>query len=109
MAEVQSVRQLPAEFIEALGKTYADELTKTVGGLKTIDVSKLYGPQFVAGPGAFTTEAEKLSRWIRFLCTLPTRCSTSTTSSCRFSWTSSLSSLYVSIPTRCNSIHITRI
>jgi hypothetical protein len=61
MAEVQSVRQLPAEFIEALGKTYADELTKTVGGLKTIDVSKLYGPQFVAGPGAFTTQAEQLA------------------------------------------------
>jgi hypothetical protein len=61
MAEVQEVRQLPAEFIEALGKTYADELTKTVGGLKEIDVSKLYGPQFVAGPGALTTQAEQLA------------------------------------------------
>jgi hypothetical protein len=60
MAEVQEVRQRPAEFIEALGKTYADELTKTVGGLKSLDVSKLYGPQFVAGPGALTTQAEKL-------------------------------------------------
>jgi len=61
MAEVQEVRQLPAEFIEALGKTYADELTKTVGGLKQIDVSKLYGPQFVAGPGSLTTQAEQLA------------------------------------------------
>ena len=61
MAEVQEVRQLPAEFIEALGKTYADELTKTVGGLKEIDVSQLYGPQFVAGPGALTTQAESLA------------------------------------------------
>ena len=61
MAEVQEVRQLPAEFIEALGKTYADELTKTVGGLKDIDVSQLYGPQFVAGPGALTTQAESLA------------------------------------------------
>ena len=61
MAEVQEVRQLPAEFIEALGKTYADELTKTVGGLKDIDVSTLYGPQFVAGPGALTTQAEGLA------------------------------------------------
>ena len=60
MAEIQEVRQRPAEFIEALGKTYADELTKTVGGLKTIDVSKLYGPQFVAGPGALTTQAEQM-------------------------------------------------
>jgi hypothetical protein len=61
MAEIQEVRQLPAEYIEALGKTYADELTKTVGGLKEIDVSKLYGPQFVAGPGALTTQAESLA------------------------------------------------
>jgi hypothetical protein len=61
MAEVQEVRQLPAEYIEALGKTYADELTKTVGGLKEIDVSQLYGPQFVAGPGALTTQAEQLA------------------------------------------------
>ena len=61
MAEVQTVRQAPAEFIEALGKTYADELTKTVGGLKEIDVSTLYGPQFVAGPGALTTQAEQLA------------------------------------------------
>ena len=61
MAEVSEVRQLPAEFIEALGKTYADELTKTVGGLKEIDVSKLYGPQFVAGPGALTTQAEQMA------------------------------------------------
>jgi len=61
MAEIQEVRQRPAEYIEALGKTYADELTKTVGGLKTIDVSKLYGPQFVAGPGALTTQAEQLA------------------------------------------------
>ena len=61
MAEIQEVRQRPAEFIEALGKTYADELTKTVGGLKEIDLSKLYGPQFVAGPGALTTQAEQLA------------------------------------------------
>ena len=61
MAEIQEVRQLPAEYIEALGKTYADELTKAVGGLKTIDVSKLYGPQFVAGPGALTTQAEQMA------------------------------------------------
>ena len=61
MAEVQEVRQRPAEFIEALGKTYADELTKTVGGLKDIDVSKLYGPQFVAGESALTQQARGLA------------------------------------------------
>ena len=61
MAEVQEVRQLPAEYIEALGKTYASELTKSVGGLKGIDLTKLYGPQFVAGPGSLTTQAEQLA------------------------------------------------
>jgi hypothetical protein len=102
MAEVQSVRQLPAEFIEALGKTYGDELTKTVGGLKTIDVSKLYGPQFVAGPGAFTTQAEQLAgrpRWLSTIFTSGTSCN----------WSAGISTIYVSISTRCNSIHITRI
>ena len=61
MAEVQETRVLPAEYIEALGKTYASDLTQAVGGLKTIDLTKLYGPQFVAGPGAFTTQAEQLT------------------------------------------------
>jgi len=61
MAEVQETRVLPAEYIEALGKTYASDLTKAVGGLKKIDLTKLYGPKFVAGPGAFTKQAEQLA------------------------------------------------
>jgi len=61
MAELTQVQQLPAPFIEALGKTYADELTSAVGGLKSLDVSRLYGPQFVAGPGALQTQAEQLA------------------------------------------------
>jgi hypothetical protein len=61
MADVQQTQVLPAPFIEAAGKTYLDELTKAVGGIKELDVSKLYGPQFVAGPGALTTKAETLA------------------------------------------------
>jgi hypothetical protein len=61
MAEVSTVRQAPAEFIEAAGKTYLDDLTSAVGGIKGLDVSKLYGPQFVAGPGALQTQAETLA------------------------------------------------
>jgi hypothetical protein len=61
MAEVSTVRQAPAEFIEAAGKTYLDDLTSAVGGIKGLDVSKLYGPQFVAGPGALQTQAEQLA------------------------------------------------
>ena len=61
MAEVQSVRQLPPEFIEAASKTYLDDLQKAVGDFKTQDLSQTMGRQFVAGPGALTTQAEQLS------------------------------------------------
>ena len=40
MAEITTTRSLPAEYIEALGKTYAQDLTSAVGGLKGLDVSK---------------------------------------------------------------------
>ena len=61
MADIQTVRQAPAEFIEAAGKTYLADLESAIGGLKGVDVSKLYGPQFVAGPGALQTQAEQLA------------------------------------------------
>jgi hypothetical protein len=61
MAETTVVRQAPAEFIEAAGKTYLEDLTSAVGGIKGLDVSKLYGQQFVAGPGALQTQAETLA------------------------------------------------
>jgi hypothetical protein len=61
MAEVQSVRQLPPEFIEAASKTYIDDLQKAVGDFKTTDLSGIMGRQFVAGPGALTTQAEQLA------------------------------------------------
>jgi len=61
MAEVQSVRQLPPEFIEAASKTYIDDLQKAVGDFKTTDLSGIMGRQFVAGPGALTTQAEALA------------------------------------------------
>jgi hypothetical protein len=61
MAETTVVRQAPAEFIEAAGKNYLEDLTSAVGGIKGLDVSKLYGQQFVAGPGALQTQAETLA------------------------------------------------
>ena len=79
MAEVQTVRQAPAEFIEAGGKTYLDDLTKAIGGFKGQDLSQIMGQQYVAGPGALTT-SNCASRWTRFICTLLTNC-------CRFIWT----------------------
>ena len=59
MAEV--VRTAPAESIEAAAKTYLDDLTKGIGDFKTTDLSTIMGPQFVAGPGALTTQAEQLA------------------------------------------------
>ena len=61
MAETTVVRQAPAEFIEAAGKNYLEDLTSAIGGIKGLDVSKLYGPQFVAGPSQFQQTAETLA------------------------------------------------
>ena len=61
MAEITQTRQLPAEFIEALGKTYGDQLTTAIGGLKDLDPSKFMGQQFVAGPSTLQTQAEGLA------------------------------------------------
>ena len=46
-----------APFIEAAGKTFIDDLQKAVGGFKSADLTKVFGPQFVAGPGALTQDA----------------------------------------------------
>ena len=47
----------PAPFIEAAGKTFLDELQKATGQIKTADLSKGFGPQFVAGQGQLTQDA----------------------------------------------------
>ena len=60
MAEVQTVQQLPAPFIEAAGKTYLEQLQSAIGGLKGADLSKVMGPQFVAPTSQITQEAQAL-------------------------------------------------
>ena len=62
MAEVQQTQVLPAPYIEALGKTYGEQLTSAIGGLKDLDVSKFYGPQFVAPESALTQQAQQLGQ-----------------------------------------------
>ena len=62
MAELTQTQNLPAPFIEALGKTYGEDLTSAIGGLKGLDVSKMYGPQFVAGQSALQTQAQQLGQ-----------------------------------------------
>ena len=62
MAELQQTQVIPAPFIEAAGKTYLEELSQAIGGLKGVDVSKFYGPQFVAPESALTQQAQQLGQ-----------------------------------------------
>ena len=63
MAQVQTVRQEPAEFIQAAAKTYLDDLTKGIGSIKSgqLDLKNIMGRQFVADPSTLTTDAEALA------------------------------------------------
>jgi len=61
MAEITQTQTLPAPFIEALGKTYGEDLTSAIGGLKGLDVSKIYGPQYVAPQSALQEQAQQLA------------------------------------------------
>ena len=51
----------PAPFIEAAAKPYLTELQQAIGDYKGQDLTQLFGPQFVAGPGALQTQAEQLA------------------------------------------------
>ena len=56
---VSETRVLPPEFIEAAGKTYLGDLSTAVGQYKGADLSKVYGPKFVAGQDPLQQEAIK--------------------------------------------------
>ena len=60
MAEIQQTQTLPAPFIQAAAEQYLPQLAEAVGGIKGLDVSKLLGPQFVAGPSQLQQQAEQL-------------------------------------------------
>ncbi len=47
----------PPEFIETEAKLYLDQLKGAIGGLKGADLSKILGPQFVAGMDPLTQQA----------------------------------------------------
>jgi len=61
MAEVQQTQTLPAPFIQAAAETYLPQLSEAIGGIKGLDVSKLYGQQFVAGASPLQEQANQLS------------------------------------------------
>jgi hypothetical protein len=102
MAETITQITQPPKFIEAESKLYLDQLRKAIGGLKGADLSKIMGPQFVAGMDPLTQQAMGMARWSWFLCTL-------FTSSWSCNWSRCLQSLYVSISTRCYWNDIIRI
>ena len=60
MAEISTVQNLPAPFIEAAGKTYLQDLQTAIGGLRGADLSQVMGRQFVAPTSAITQEAQAL-------------------------------------------------
>jgi len=47
----------PPEFIESEAKLYLDQLKGAIGGLKGADLSKIMGPQYVAGLDPLTQQA----------------------------------------------------
>jgi Arc/MetJ-type ribon-helix-helix transcriptional regulator len=61
MAEVQQQQILPAPFIQAAAEQYFPQLAQAVGGIKSLDVSRLVGPQFVAGASPLQQQAEQLA------------------------------------------------
>jgi hypothetical protein len=61
MAETVTSITRPAPFIEAAGQTFLEGLQSAIGDAKGQDLTKLFGPQFVAGPGAFTQQAQSLA------------------------------------------------
>ena len=62
MADVSETRILPPEFIEAAGKNYLSDLGTATGQYGTADLSKVYGPQYVAGLDPLQQQAEGLAK-----------------------------------------------
>ena len=59
---VTETRVLPPEFIEAAGKTYLGDLATATGQFKTADLSKVFGPQFVAGQDPLQAQAQQIAQ-----------------------------------------------
>ena len=60
MAQTTYASTFPAPFVEAAGKTYLSDLQTAIGGLRSADLTKVMGPQFVAPTSAITQEAQAL-------------------------------------------------
>jgi Arc/MetJ-type ribon-helix-helix transcriptional regulator len=61
MAELTQQQILPAPHIEAASKVYLEDLAKGIGEARAVDLTKLYGQQFVAPESALTQQARSLA------------------------------------------------
>ena len=61
MAETTTTNVDPATFIESESKLYLDDLKKAIGNLKGADLSKILGPQFIAGLDPLQKQAMQLA------------------------------------------------
>ena len=59
MAETITQINQPPEFIEAAAKPFITQLQQVTGDLKTADLSKIFGPQFVAGQDPLQQQAQQ--------------------------------------------------
>ena len=55
-------RAVPAPAVEAASKVYLEDLAKGIGAARTADLSKFFGPQFVAPESQFVQDARTLAR-----------------------------------------------
>ena len=104
MAETITQITQPPEFIEAAAKPYITELQQAVGDFKGADLSKVYGPQFVAGQDPLQAASNRsCNRCSGLDHTLHSYKRSDTSRSSRsICWTSSLPTIYVTLSTRCN-------
>ena len=105
MAET-TTRQLPAPFIEALGKTYADQLTKQVG--KPVDTSK-FAPQVAAQDQLQKDAASLAASGVGSYQTIFNISTTSINNSRRFNRFSGVQTIHVAVSTRRYRCNITRL
>ena len=61
MSSETLTRSLPAPAVEAASKVYLEDLAKGIGAARTVDLTKLYGPSFVAPESQFTQQARALA------------------------------------------------
>jgi hypothetical protein len=61
MAEISQQQILPSPQIAAASELYLADLAKGIGGARQVDLSKLYGSQFVAPESQLTQQARQLA------------------------------------------------